>query len=650
MRKSLFLFFFLFNIVVSNAFSQNYRTHKVKDGDTVYSLSKKYNTTEEAIYKLNPGAEKGIKLGAVLVIPPESLTNGDKKPLRFEKYIVKPKETVFGISQQNAIDMADLKEYNPYLYEEELGIGDTLKIPIYTVGKPKPIDYNESIKNSSFGNLKHVVLPKETEYGIARKYGLKVAELRKLNPNMEVLQPGDVLVVSKNKKEKTENIRLPDNDEFTLYTVGNYDESSPETIFSLTRKFGISRDSLYALNPELKKEGLKAGMKLIVPKTGKSGNFNIFESEIIDLEGQLEYTDPKDLVLLLPLKLNKFEVDSVDLHKQQLRDERILRISLDFYSGVMMALEKAKEQGISTNLKVYDTQQDKSKIAEIIQNNNFAETEAVIGPLLGSMVETTAQQLLQVSGRSGKKVPVFSPLTSSELSPYENLFQTRPTEEWMREVMLAYLEYIHTNQNIVVITDGKQSKTLQQLKNVFPAVHVITESTNYLEASKISPLLTMGENWVIMESNNIPMVGSAVSQLSLMNSTERQIRLFTTNRNNVYESDEVSNTYLGNLNFTFPSIALEFNKEKSQEFIEDYISKYALKPSKYAVRGFDLTYDILLRLAAYGDIYHSLDIHGATQYAENKFYYVEKEKGGFVNKAVYIMHYENDLIPKPVKF
>src|SRR5690606_32608866 len=143
----------------------------------------------------------------------------------------------------------------------------------------------------------------------------------------------------------------------------------------------------------------------------------IFESEIVDLEGQMEYTEPKELALLLPLKLNSFEIDSVDLHKQQLRNERILRISLDFYSGVMMALEKAKGQGISTTLKVYDTQQDKSKIARIIQNNNFAETDAVIGPLLGSMVETTAQQLLHLSSGSGKKIPVFSPLTSSELSP-----------------------------------------------------------------------------------------------------------------------------------------------------------------------------------------------------------------------------------------
>jgi hypothetical protein len=401
---------------------------------------------------------------------------------------------------------------------------------------------------------------------------------------------------------------------------------------------------LYALNPGLKKDGLEAGMKLVVPKTaGKTGDFNIFESKTVDLENQIEYSDPKDLVLMLPFKLNELQSDSLDIQKQQLRDERILRISLDFYSGVMMALEKAKEKGISTNLKIYDTQQSRGKLSQIIQTEDFGKTDAVIGPLLGNMVEATAQQLAR------EKIPVFSPLTSSEMAAHKNLFQTRPTEEWLQKVMFAYLKHIHKGQNIVVITDGKHAKTVQKLKMFFPSAHVIVETGNYMEASTISPALMSGENWVIMESNNVAMLGSAVSQLSLMNSSEQKVRMFTTNRNDAYESDEVFNTYLGNLDFTFPAIALEFNKDGAKAFAESYVEKHGMKPSKYAVRGFDLTYDILLRLAAFGDIYKSLDLNGATQYAENKFYYVEKENGGYVNKAVYILHYGDDLTPKPVK-
>lgn len=638
--KIFFLFLFFFNAYSFNAFSQDYRTHTVEKGDTVYKLANEYNTTEEAIYELNPGAEKGIKLGAVLVIPGEKITNGNKKPLRFEEYIVKPKETVFGISQQNAIDMADLKKFNPHLYNEELGIGDTLKIPVYTPGKPQPINYNQSIQNSSFGNLKHVVLPKETEYGIARNYGIKVSELRKLNPNMDGLQPGDVLVVSRKAKTGNEVAGLPDKDKFTYYTVGNYNESSPETIYSLTRKFGISRDSLFTLNPALKTEGLEAGMKLVVPKKAKSiGTATIFEAETVDLENRIEHKDPKELVLMLPFKLNEIQSDSIG--EAQLHNERILRISLDFYSGVAMALEKAKERGISVNLKVYDTEQNRGKVSDIIKNNDFRDVDAVIGPLLGSMVETTAQAL--------RKTPVFSPLTSSEMAPHENLFQTRPTEEWMQDVMVAYLSYSHKGQNIVVLTDGKHSKSVQKLKTVFPSVKVIVEKGNYLEASSISSALTPGENWVIVESGNVAMLASTVSQLSMMNSDKQKIRMFTTLRNDAYESDEVFNTYLGNLDFTFPSIALEYNKSQAKDFTENYVVKHGIKPSKYAVRGFDLTYDVLLRLAAYGDIYKSLDLNGATEYAENKFYYTEKENGGYVNRAVYILHYGKDLTPTPVK-
>ena len=43
--------------------------HHIERGETVYTLAAMYNTTPEAIYKLNPSARDGITEGAVLEIP-----------------------------------------------------------------------------------------------------------------------------------------------------------------------------------------------------------------------------------------------------------------------------------------------------------------------------------------------------------------------------------------------------------------------------------------------------------------------------------------------------------------------------------------------------------------------------------------------------
>ncbi|HET8810889.1 MAG TPA: LysM peptidoglycan-binding domain-containing protein [Flavobacteriaceae bacterium] len=641
----MFVFLFLLTFAFQG-FAQDYRTHKVKDGDTVYNLAKKYNTTEEAIYELNPSAKQSIQLGQVLVIPPKKIGSSEnKKPLRFETYLVQPKETIFGISQQYAIDMADLKKYNPYLYKEELGIGDTLQIPVYTKGKPQPINYNESIQNSSFGNLKHVVLPKETKYGIAEKYGMEVQDLKALNPSMGVLQPGQVLTIRRSSSKPTPIIK--DENRYTIYVVQAYDEGSPETIYSLTRKFGISRDSLYALNPNLKKDGLEAGMKLKVPKTNSnSGEYATLSPEITDLEKHLKNFETKELVVMLPFKLNEIGSDSLQNQREFLKNERIARISLDFHSGVLMAMEAAKNKGISVNLRVFDTEQSKNKVNQIISTNNFNNVHAVIGPLLGEMLESTAQQLAR------KEIPVFSPLTKMEMTAYDNLFQTRPTDELLQNTIITYLDSLHTNENIVILTDGKhvgiKNKLLQQFPNARVFQVNMSAKDDYLKKSEVAAKLSKtAENWVIVESENISLLSMATSYLNLLQ-PEYKVHLFTTNRNNAYESDEISNLNLSKLNFTFPAFTREFNLERAADFIKKYKEKYGIKPSKFAVRGYDLTYDILLRLASSKDIYDSLKNNWTTEYVENKFHYKEKELGGYQNNAVYILQYGKDLALKPI--
>jgi len=67
-------------------------------------------------------------------------------------------------------------------------------------------------------------------------------------------------------------------------------------------------------------------------------------------------------------------------------------------------------------------------------------------------------------------------------------------------------------------------------------------------------------------------------------------------------------------------------------------------PSQYVIRGYDLTLDILLRLASAEDLYESFEEHsGFTEYHENKFHYTSKRDGGFYNDAVYIMNMDEEL-------
>jgi len=86
----------------------------------------------------------------------------------------------------------------------------------------------------------------------------------------------------------------------------------------------------------------------------------------------------------------------------------------------------------------------------------------------------------------------------------------------------------------------------------------------------------------------------------------------------------------------------EFDESTTNSFISKYKKKYGITPNSYAVRGFDLTMDVLLRLSSSENLYESAKLESETKYTENKFLYKKKMFGGYYNNAVYIIKY-NDL-------
>ena len=107
---------------------ETYRSHTVEKGETVYSIAQQYGVTEEAIYRLNPDAKNGISTSSVLILP----APGNELVVKeFKKHKVKRKETLYSISQQYGVSVDDIKKYNKHLYASELKKGEKIQIPVF---------------------------------------------------------------------------------------------------------------------------------------------------------------------------------------------------------------------------------------------------------------------------------------------------------------------------------------------------------------------------------------------------------------------------------------------------------------------------------------------------------------------------------------
>src|SRR5690606_38918549 len=235
----------------------NFKTHTVKQGETIEEIAKQYIVTPHDIYALNPETKKKMESCMKMIMPNSKVSTGyDEESQEITGYVtykVKSKETLFSLSQEYKVSIDEIKKHNKQLYAENLKKGDKIRIPKFKTVTADVTPTN-TIKT-------YTVQPKEGKWRVAYKYGITVEELEALNPNMnEVLQPGDEINVPNIEKEEEKAV----DDNYNYYTV-----LPKEGFYRLKVKLGLTQDQLEALNPELVGNELKAGMVLKVPSNTK---------------------------------------------------------------------------------------------------------------------------------------------------------------------------------------------------------------------------------------------------------------------------------------------------------------------------------------------------------------------------------------------
>ncbi|MBU2526086.1 MAG: LysM peptidoglycan-binding domain-containing protein [Bacteroidetes bacterium] len=608
LRKTYFAILFVFIIQLSFA-----QLHTVQKRESITDVARQYNMTPFELFQLNPHAKNGLEEGEVLRVT-QVVPLGTQL---YDAYKVGRKETLFAIGQKFGISVEDIKKYNPILERNELKNKQVLLIPV---------SYDDMFgdENAPIAQ-QYVVKPKDTKWRVAYLHNMTLEELATLNPGLaEVLKPGQILKVSHPMRI------LPtfDADKYDLYEV-----KPKETLYSLLKKWQISEAALNELNPQLK-DGLKAGMMLKIPKQQQDKSFEVFEN-VAALQSEMLNTKPYKLAFMLPFAISKMEADTLFDYKKQFRTDRNLNVVLDFLSGAQMAIDSARTLGMNVTYKVYDTENNPEKVAQLIRQNRLETVDAMIGPLYQKNVERAGEML------KNDKTPVFSPLTNREIQLFQNCFQTVPSQELMEDKMIDFIEAHHTDQNIIIIADRKLQGRAKKIQSKLRESLVITSDTNGLVKPELlrTALAVDKPNWVLLESENLNLISTVVPKLAEF-LKDYKITLLTTDRNRFFEGDEVHSSHLARLHFHFPSVDKPYQKDALDTFAKAYKEKNGISPDKFAVRGFDLTFDVLMRLGSYEDIYESFKENITTSYVENAFSYQKKLLGGFVNQAFYILKYD----------
>ena len=212
--------------------------YTVKQGDTLYSIARKYNTTAQAIKDLNYFTDDKLSIGQVIRIPEMFTKEEDMTMPRYINYTVQKGDNLYAIANKYNVSVDTLKKDNG-LTSNLLNVGQIIRIR-------KPSE-DETIVEECFGpdytppdttpNTTYTVKKGDSLYIIAKNYNTSVSAIQNLNNLTNTnLSIGQVLKIPTSSSNNTPT------------TNNTYIVKSGESLWSIAKKFNTTVDSIKKKN------------------------------------------------------------------------------------------------------------------------------------------------------------------------------------------------------------------------------------------------------------------------------------------------------------------------------------------------------------------------------------------------------------------
>ena len=552
-----------------------------------------------------------------------------KNEIEFISHKIRKNESLFDISRIYGISEESVLLFNSKV---EIKKNNLLRIP-------KNLNL-EGRSNSIF--KKYIIKIDERIWDIAFKYNININFLKKINPEINnYLSAGQKIAVPNISKDKL-NLYFDDN-------VKKFKILKDISISELENNFQINDSSIFILNLDLKSQELKYGDIIFAPKNIKSNSYMIkVEDNKFSLTNDINNFDEKKIALILPFRTNNFNSENSEIYKSIIKNDKLLNISLDFLFGVEMALDSFSNLGVNLKMDVFDSHNDINQIDDIVSNNKFESYDFVIGPVSEKLFDYFVKLTEDI------KIPVIRPL-SKKLNKNNRIINTIPDDSIFYNRIISFVKNDNSPSSKFIISDLNSVDISNSIKKSFPsAIQIYSKLDKNGDDSKsisyedLKFKIKEGKNYIFLESKEQSFISNVSSLLNSLISDKREIILVTTDKNSSFEGINISNIHFSNLKFHYPSTNRSYSDFDDSHFVQKFISKYNYFPNKYSFRGFDLVYDLLLRISN-GEINNKNILGVENLNFENKFKYIRSDSGSFDNIGMFLMKYEDMNIKEVVQ-
>lgn len=459
----------------------------------------------------------------------------------------------------------------------------------------------------------HIVQRGQTVFSIARAYGLKYYDAV-IKTDIHLVSVGDT-------------VWLPCSQPIAVAESRTVKVEAGQTLYGLSKAYGVTVEQILEANPEVKANGLKAGQTVTIPAAGsapaapkreeqqppkkeytanipQNGQFHYQEVETAAVKESAPEKpatatptpagfalrnrispDKVYITLMMPLYLDRIDEISTtkfDVDQRGRKDYKSFEF-IQFYEGIMMGLEELKKQGTNVVLNVVDVSSEKEADITAAFNSHHAEnSDLIIALLLRNSFETVAKLAQQ------HQVFVVCPLSQrSEVlnnNPYVVKYMPSTEGEVASIIRTAakntnpQLFVVHSNSKVeapVMTAFQEQLKAQNTVKYTFFDWSANAKLVNALKAQPNCMVVNIYDQGN-KDRNRI----QTNLLMNRMNSIKSNTPVLITRNNYLKDYSDIDFNQLQNLSYHMVNTAyLDYDNPVHKRFIDTFKDTYLTEPS-----------------------------------------------------------------------
>jgi len=422
-----------------------------------------------------------------------------------------------------------------------------------------------------------------------------------------------------------------------------------ETVFGISRAYGLTIEELINANPEMKQQGyeLKKGAVLNIP----------YPKSVIEKQEAERAAKAK--------KAAEEAAKANDVRNREIRLGVMLplhdingdgRRMMEYYRGVLMACDSLKKQGVSIDVHAWNTAED-GNIYKVLEDPAAAKCDLIIGPLYSKQMDALSDF---VAKHDIRLVIPFS-INAPQLTTNRNIFQIFQSLNEVSEATIShYLERFKDCHTVVIDCNDTTSK-----KGVFTfalrrqmesrGMECVVTNLKSSEENFSRAFSRTKPNVVVLNTGRSQELGVAFSKINGLkaNNPELDITMFGYSDWLLYTHRYLENYY--KYNTYIPSV-FYYNplSPATQQFQQKYRQNFSsdmqnLLP-RFAITGFDHAYFFLKGLHKYGKTFNGAEGMFGYPPIQTPLKFERYGNGGLRNKTLLFIHYKPDHLMETFKF